>query len=158
MPFFTGEHESKIGAKRRLAINSALREELLPEDGDRFYLVLGPEKRLWLYPDGYYRKLAASLKRSILPSQPARDLSLFFAMARLLKPDGQGRVILPEKSIQRAGLVGVEGVMLVGERDHIAIWPEDEWEKNVEAKMPNYRDMLYEAAKALDAEGGTEAT
>ena len=62
MPIFTGEHEQTIGAKRRLAINSALREEQLPEDGERFYLVLGPDKHLWLYPDEYYRRLASSMK------------------------------------------------------------------------------------------------
>ena len=158
MPFFTGEHESKIGAKRRLAISSALREDMQPEDGRKFYLVLGPDKHLWLYPDEYYRKLAASMKRSILPSQQARKLSLFFAMARLLNPDSQGRIILPEKSVQRAGLQDVEAVTLVGERDHIEIWPAEDWEKHVEENIRDYGDTLYEAAQALDADGGTEAT
>jgi len=158
MPFFTGEHESKIGAKRRLAISSALREDVLPEDGQKFYLVLGPDKHLWLYPDEYYRKLAASMKRSLLPNQQARKLSLFFAMARLLKPDSQGRMILPEKSIQRAGLHNTEAVTLVGERDHIEIWPAEEWESYVEENIRDYGDTLYEAAQALDAEGGTDAS
>jgi len=158
MPFFTGEHESRIGAKRRLAIGSALREEISEGDGHQFYLVLGPEGHLWLYPDRYYRKLAQSMKRSILPSQKNRKLSLFFAMARLLKPDGQGRVILPEKSIRRAGLENVEQVTLVGEQDHVEIWPTREWEKHLEENMPNYSKALYEAAEALEAESGTDVT
>ena len=158
MPFFTGEHESKIGAKRRLAISSALREDVDPEDGDKFYLILGPDKHLWLYPDEYYRKLAANLKRSLLPSQQARKLSLFFAMARKVNPDSQGRMIIPEKSIQRAGLQDVESVMLIGQSDHIEIWPEDEWERHLEDDMPVYGDTLYEVQPALDADCGTDAS
>lgn len=149
MPFFTGEHETAIGAKRRLAINSALRDEQLPEDGEQYYLVLGPDKHLWLYPDGYYRRLASSMKRSLLPSRQVSKMSLFFAMARLLKPDSQGRVVLPEKSLQRAGLDKVEKVTLVGKGDHVEIWPSEAWEAFVEASMPSYEDMLYEAADRL---------
>lgn len=155
MPFFTGEHETAIGVKRRLAISSALREEQQPEDGEQFYLVLGPDKHLWLYPDGYYRKLASSMKRSLLPNRQVSKMSLFFAMARLLKPDSQGRVVLPEKSLQRASMENVEKVTLVGKGDHVEVWPTDEWERHVEGSMDTYEDMLYEAAERLDVEGHT---
>ncbi len=157
MPFFTGEHETAIGAKRRLAISSALRDEQQPDDGEQFYLVLGPDKHLWLYPDGYYRKLASSMKRSVLPSRQVSKMSLFFAMARLLKPDSQGRVVLPEKSLQRADMVNVEKVTLVGKGDHVEIWPTDEWEKFVDGSMASYEDMLYEAAERLEVEGQNTA-
>ena len=150
MPFFTGEHETQIGAKRRLAINSALRDEQLSEDGEQYYLVLGPDKHLWLYPDGFYRKLASTMRRSLLPDRQVSKMSLFFAMARLLKPDAQGRVVLPEKSLQRAALENVEKVTLVGKGDHIEIWPSDEWERFVDEALPSYEDMLYEAAERLD--------
>ena len=160
MPFFTGEHETTIGPKRRLAISAALREEQLPEDGEQFYLVLGPDKHLWLYPDGYYRKLASSMKRSLLPNRQVAKMSLFFAMARMLKPDNQGRVVLPEKSLQRAGIEKVENVTLVGKGDHVEIWPTEQWECYLKEHMPTYEDMLYEAASALEADGsnGTDAT
>jgi division/cell wall cluster transcriptional repressor MraZ len=152
MPFFTGEHETAIGAKRRLAIHSALRDEQLPEDGEQFYLMLGPDKRLWLYPDGYYRRLASSMKRSLLPSRQMAKMSMFFAMARLLKPDAQGRVVLPEKSLQRAGLEDAKDVTLVGKGDHIEIWPREQWNTFVDESMPGYEEMLFEAAERLDAE------
>jgi division/cell wall cluster transcriptional repressor MraZ len=153
VPFFTGEHEQTIGAKRRLAVNSALREEQQAEDGEQYYLVLGPDKHLWLYPDEYYRRLASSMKRSLLPSRQMAKMSMFFAMARLLKPDAQGRVVLPEKSLQRARLEGVENVTLVGKGDHIELWPTNEWEGFVGDALGSYEDMLYEAAEKLEAEG-----
>lgn len=152
MPFFTGEHETTIGAKRRLAISSALRDELQPEDGKEFYLTLGPDKKLWLYPDAYYRKLAGTVKRSILPSRKTANMSMFFAMARLLKPDSQGRVVLPEKSLKRAAMETVDNVTLVGKGDHIEVWPTQEWEALVDAAMDSYGDMLYEAAEVLESQ------
>lgn len=148
MALFVGEFEQVIDAKHRLAISSALREQIdLSEDGKNFILMLGPDRHLWLYPDLYYRKLLATLKRSPLPSREQRNIDLFFAMARFLKPDGQGRVVLPEKSMQRA--VVENQATLVGNNDHIEIWPADEWNSRVEAELANYGEMLYEAADKL---------
>ena len=148
MALFVGEFEQVIDAKHRLAISSALREQIdLSEDGKNFILMLGPDRHLWLYPDLYYRKLLATLKRSPLPSREQRNIDLFFAMARFLKPDAQGRVVLPEKSMQRA--VVESQATLVGNNDHIEIWPADEWNSRVEAELANYGEMLYEAADKL---------
>ena len=148
MALFVGEFEQVIDAKHRLAISSALREQIdLAEDGKNFILMLGPDRHLWLYPDLYYRKLLATLKRSPLPSREQRNIDLFFAMARFLKPDAQGRVVLPEKSMQRA--VIENQATLVGNNDHIEIWPADEWNRRVEAELANYGEMLYEAADKL---------
>lgn len=148
MALFVGEFEQVIDAKHRLAISSALREQIDPsEDGKNFILMLGPDRHLWLYPDLYYRKLLATLKRSPLPSREQRNIDLFFAMARFLKPDAQGRVVLPEKSMQRA--VVENQATLVGNNDHIEIWPADEWNSRVEAELANYGEMLYEAADKL---------
>ena len=52
MALFVGEFDQVIDAKHRLAIPSPLREPLDPkQDGTEFYLVLGPDRHLWLYPD-----------------------------------------------------------------------------------------------------------
>jgi len=153
MASFVGEFEQSIDpAKRRLAISSALREHVdVEEDGTNFFLVLGPDRHLWLYPDRYYRRLLGSLKQSPFPSRQTRKLGLLFAMARLLKPDGQGRVVLPEKSMARAILS--EDVTLVGQNDHIEIWPTDEWNARVERDLANYEDILEEASGQQGAEG-----
>lgn len=153
MALFVGEFEQSIDSKHRLAICSALREQIDPkEDGDDLFLVLGPDRHLWLYPDKYYRHLVATLKRSPLPSRETRKIDLLFAMARVLKPDSQGRVVLPEKSMQRATVA--EQVTLVGGGDHIEIWPTDEWEKHVADALPSYGDVLYQTAETM----GTDST
>ncbi len=151
MALFVGEFEQSIDAKHRLAISSALREQIVPsEDGKNLFLVLGPDLHLWLYPDLYYRKLVARLRRSPLPSRQTRKIDLLFAMARLVKPDSQGRIVLPEKSMQRA--VICEAVTLVGIFDHIEIWPTDEWEAHVAESLETYGEVLYQASEAMEVD------
>ncbi|MCJ7544811.1 MAG: hypothetical protein MUP47_09670 [Phycisphaerae bacterium] len=153
MALLIGEFESAIDAKHRLAISAALRELMDPRtDGRGFILVLGPDRHLWLYPDEYYRRLLATMRRSPLPDRSTRKIDLLFAMARALKADAQGRVVLPEKSMQRA-VIG-DRVTLVGVFDHIEIWPTDEWERHVQESLPSYGQVLDEAAEHARRETG----
>ncbi len=156
MPLFVGEFEQTIDeTKHRLAISSSFRDQIDPEeDGENFILVLGPDRHLWLYPDNYYRRLLATLKHSPLPDRQMRLTHLLTAMARVLKPDAQGRVVLPEKSMRRA--IILNEVTLVGVFDHIEIWPREEWERHVEESLPSYGQMLYEASDLARGSGAAE--
>jgi len=148
MAAFFGEFEQTIDAKHRLAIPAALRDQISPEeDGKSFVLVLGPDRHLWLYPDLAYRRMLASLRRGPLPDRQSNRLGLLFAMARIVKPDKQGRIVLPEKSMQRATIS--DSVTLAGKFEHIEIWPTDEWNQHVEDGLDGYGDMLYEAGDRL---------
>jgi len=151
MALFVGEFETTIDGKHRLAVSSEFRQQIVPDqDGQSFVLTLGPDRHLCLYPDAYYRRLLASLRRSPLPTRQGGKLTMFFGTARVVKPDAQGRIVLPEKSMSRA--VTAEKVTLVGNDDHLEIWPTEEWERHVQENMPSYGEMLYEAAERLSAE------
>lgn len=155
MALFVGEFDQVIDSKHRLAIPAALREQIVPqEDGKNLYLVLGPDRHLWLYPDLYYRGLLARFQRSPLPSRKTQRLDLLFALARLVKPDSQGRVVIPEKSLQRA-TVG-ENVTLVGKGDHVELWPTEEWEQYVEGTLPRYGEDILDAGDALTSGPDTD--
>lgn len=148
MAIFVGEFDQLIDAKHRLAIPAPLRDQIVPkEDGTSFYLVLGPDRHLWLYPDQYYRRLLQPLQRNPFPSRKAQKLDLLFALARVVKPDAQGRVVLPEKSLQRAAVA--EQVTLVGKGDHIEIWPQEDWQSYVDGRLPTYGDDLLDAGDGV---------
>ncbi|MFW6146584.1 MAG: division/cell wall cluster transcriptional repressor MraZ [Planctomycetota bacterium] len=152
MALFVGEFDQMLDEKRRLAVPAALRDQIDPQtDGEGFFLVLGSDRHLWLYPDRYYKDLMSSLKRSPLPTRSGRKMSLLFAMARQLKPDKQGRVVLPDKSLRRAD-VETE-VTLVGHDDHIEIWPRKQWEAFIAEHLPTYGETLLEMGDALSSEG-----
>ena len=151
MAAFFGEFGQTIDSKHRMAIPMALREQMDPEeDGDRFILALGPDLHLWLHPQLAYEKLLKQLRRSPLPDRDSRKIGLMFAMARVVRPDKQGRIVLPEKSMQRARVA--EAVTLVGQYDHIEIWPTEEWEQRVREDLPNYGETIYDAAERLRLE------
>ena len=70
-----------------------------------------------------------------------------FAMARLLKTDDQGRIVLPPTSIEQAGLANE--VTLVGNDDHIEIWPRDQWNTHAEKGKPDLGEVLSNASHQL---------
>ncbi len=155
MALFVGEFDQAIDSKHRLAIPAALREQIVPaEDGKNFYVVLGPDRHLWLYPDLHYRRLLSSLQQSPLPSRKAQRMDLLFALARMVKPDTQGRVVLPEKSMQRARIS--DNVTLVGKGDHVELWPTEEWEGYVAESLPGYGEHILDAGDALASAPDTD--
>ena len=76
------------------------------------------------------------------------------ALARVVKADSQGRVVLPEKSMQRA--VIADKVTLVGKGDHVELWPTEEWEKYVEQALPRYGEDVLDAGDGLSGPEGSD--
>ncbi len=149
MAFFVGEYPLSIDGKHRLAIPAGLRDGLdTDEDGKKFILVVGPDRHLWLYPEMAYRQMMAQMRQGPLPDRNRAKISLMFAMARVVKPDKQGRIVLPEKSRERARIASE--VTLVGDFDHIVIWPTEEWDAHVAEQMEGYGEAIYEQADRLN--------
>jgi MraZ protein len=146
MALLVGEFECLMDAKHRLAISSAFRDGVDPQqDGKDWVLLLGPDMHLWLYPDKLYERMLGNLRKAPLASRDSGLLTFVFAMARKLTADSQGRIVLPEKSLGRARVA--ENVTLVGGNDHIEIWPTAEWEQHVQRQLQNYPELFYQAAE-----------
>ena len=150
MASFRGEFEQVIDNKHRMALPMALRERIVPAtDGEDFVVMLSPDKHLWIYPNLAYEKVVDALVDGPLPARDSGDTTLVSAMARDMKADQQGRVVIPEKCMQRAGLKAMEPVTLVGARDHIEIWPTAEWEEHFTNSIKHYAESWYTAAERL---------
>jgi transcriptional regulator MraZ len=146
-----GDYGQTIDAKRRLPITALLREYIEPSDGANFVMVLGPNDRLWLYADQYFRRLYRELKSSDLPNEEFEAMADYFAGARMLKPDAQGRVVLPEKALEEADLT-VSEVTLVGKDDHIEVWPTEAWQQQKAQRKTNQavvKDLLSTTSRRL---------
>jgi MraZ protein len=150
MAYFVGEFETTVDTKHRLAISSEFREQINPDDdGQNFVLTLGTRRHLWLYPDRYHRQLLKNLKRSPLPSKHGTDLTIFFGTARIVRADNQGRIVLPDKSLKRSNIS--ERVTVVGNDDHLEIWPRDEWDKLVTDALEHYDEIITQASDETEA-------
>ena len=131
-PVLTGEFELNIDDKNRLLIPSEIRRSInQAEHGEGFFLVMGINRRPWLYPERYYENLVTAAPADLTPEQDLLAFDqLHFAMASRVEPDGQGRLLMPQKILKRAAIQ--KEVTLIGVRDHLEVWNRSDWETRIE--------------------------
>lgn len=137
--FFAGTHDLTIDAKNRLAIPFAIRRKLCEErDGHAFYIVPGRRPgTLALYPEKYYERLRGDLPADDVLSDEAYEYRQFeYSQSALLDPDGQGRILIPERLLKRVGLD--KEVVLIAVRDHLELWRRDDFEEFERRQWQDY--------------------
>ena len=149
MLLLTGEYELTIDEKNRLFIPARVREQISPQEyGEAFYLVLGVNRILNLYCDRYYQRIAlAEAPRTVAPDESLAFDRVNYALAGRVELDRQGRVLLSEKAMRRAGLKAQ--VTLIGVRDHLEIWNQGEWEKYLDEHLASHEQILLAARQEL---------
>ena len=145
MLILTGEYELTLDDKNRLLVPSRLREQMPSEELETgFYLTLGVNRIVSLYPDKYYQRIALAVApRTVAPDESLVFDRVNYALAGRVELDRQGRVLLNDKSLRRAGLS--DQVTLIGARDHLELWDKDQWEKYVEENLAVHEQMLLQA-------------
>jgi division/cell wall cluster transcriptional repressor MraZ len=66
-----------------------------------------------------------------------------FALASKVELDSQGRLLLNERLRKRAGLKDL--ITLVGVRDHIELWNNEDWERYLSDHMAQYQKQMSQA-------------
>ncbi|MGD9110398.1 MAG: hypothetical protein PVG93_05615 [Phycisphaerales bacterium] len=149
MLLLTGEYQHVLDDKSRVLISNKLRSQIdVDEYGGNFYLVLGANGILCLYPEKCFEKIVLAVASE--PGPPDETVAferMSFALANKVELDNQGRLLINEKLRKRAGLSN--NVTLVGSRDHIELWDADVWDKYVEGNMAQYQRQMSEARKAV---------
>jgi MraZ protein len=143
---FTGTYELSVDPKNRLSIPAGIRAGMDPErDGTRFYLVPGARKgTLALYADQYFERYAEQAHSSLDATDEKDDFEqVFYSMATALDIDRQGRVVLPQRILDYAG-VGKK-VTLAGRRDHLVIWNREDFKDFMDRNWDRYPDLLRQA-------------
>ena len=145
MLLLTGEYELNLDEKHRVFIPVRVRDQIVPEEhGEAFYVVLGVNRILSLYPDEYYQRIALAVApRMAAPDEMLVFERINFALAGRVELDRQGRLLLGEKAIRRAKLK--EQVTLIGARDHLEIWDTGQWEKYMNDHIGTHEQMLLAA-------------
>jgi MraZ protein len=143
-----GEHELTLDAKNRLLVPAEVRKSLSPErDGSAFFIVIGRNRKPWLYPENYYEHLVSLGQQELTPDEDVLAFDQFhFAMASKIPVDGQGRLLLPEKTLRRTGIE--REVTLIGAGDHLELWNRAEWEQRFEELMTRSNEITMRAKQA----------
>ena len=149
-----GEHELTIDEKNRLPIPSEIRKSINSErDGDAFFLVLGLNRKPWLYPERYYEQLVFQAQPEITPGEEQLDFAhANFALASRLEWDSQGRLLIPAKTLRRTELN--REVTLIGSGDHLEIWNRSDWDARREQILARHAEIAIRAKQARQSPHG----
>jgi MraZ protein len=145
MLLLTGEYQHVVDDKGRVLVSNKLRNQIdADEHGSNFYLVLGANGILCLYPEKYFERLVLSVAPgATAPDEAVAFERISFAMSSKIELDNQGRLLLNERLRKRAGLK--EDITLVGVRDHIELWNTQDWEQYLNDHMPQYQQQMTQA-------------
>ncbi|HUW19402.1 MAG TPA: hypothetical protein VMW16_08875 [Sedimentisphaerales bacterium] len=149
MLLLTGEYEHVVDDKSRVLISNKLRNQIDADaHGSNFYLVLGANGILCLYPERYFEQIAlAASPEGQPPDETVAFERISFALAGKVELDRQGRLLLNERLRKRAGLK--DRITLVGVRDHIELWNSEDWEQYLADHMTQYQQQVLQARQAV---------
>ena len=126
----TGQYAHTIDAKGRLFIPAKLREEL----GGTFHVTVGQDHCLSVYSDDSWNAVMDKLKT--MNYSDVKRLRPMFALAADCEPDAQGRILLPAKLREYAGLD--HDVTIIGSRSFAEIWNTEAWNANQETSDEDF--------------------
>ncbi len=117
---FKGEYTHTIDAKGRVIIPAKYREAL----GLKCVIAKGKDGALNIYTNDRWEEFDEKFKQ-MPQSDPKirRYIRDFYGNASDLEPDNNGRVMIPQKLKEYAGLK--KDVVTVGAYDHLEIWDAD---------------------------------
>lgn len=137
-----GEHAHNLDAKRRLAIPSKFRKEL----GEGAILTRGLDNCLFIFPSKYWTPFAEMLAGLSMAKQDTRSFArLFLSAAVEVEFDSLGRILIPERLKEYAGLK--KSVVVAGLFNRLEIWDEDKWNSyklNLEKNSDSIAEKLGE--------------
>lgn len=132
----TGTYTHSIDTKNRLIIPAKLKEQL----GTNITVIKDTDKCLCIYSEEEWRKYTATFE-NLTKSEAKVAARYIYSNAQQLQPDSQGRILIPQKMIEFAGIT--KNVVTVGCGKYVEIWAEERWnELNLEEEPDNFAEIL----------------
>ncbi len=155
MTRFLGEFECKLDAKGRLSLPSGLRKQLSPEAKDKFVLNRGFENCLALYPMNEWEKISAEVNQLNMYVKKNREFARYFYRgASELELDAAGRILLPKRMSEYAGID--KDIILSAWHNKIEIWSKEKFEALLNDEPKDFASLAEEVMGKLK-EGGDQS-
>lgn len=138
----TGTHPRTLDDKKRLTLPKRIREQV--GEVTQLFVTPGSDKSLWIYTQGELERLSAKLDQTPATDAEARVFRrLFFAQMEAVDLDRNGRVLIPDRLVQFAGLE--HEVVLLGVRDHLELWGAQHWKSYFDQHSPEFDKVAEQA-------------
>ena len=107
------------------------------------FVTPGPDQSLRVYTTDALQRLAEKLEQT--PARPETRVfeRLQFAQTEAIDVDRNGRILIPDRLLQFAGLK--YEVVMIGVRDHLELWDAERWQNYLAQNAPRF-DTVAEAA------------
>lgn len=136
---FTGEYNHTIDIKGRIIVPAKFRSEL----GSEFVITVGLDGCLFIYPQKEFDELATKLAQLPGTAQARKLQRYIMSSAACVEVDKQGRILIPIKLREYAGVD--KDVVFAGVNNKIEIWSKDRWdEANDFSNIDDAADALAE--------------
>ena len=123
---FYGQYQRGLDKKGRVILPARFREML---GNETIFVTKGIEKCLLLMPLEEYERRSRKMDQLSQTSKKARLFKRrFFTNTETVKPDGMGRINIPQFLREYAGLKG--DVVFAGVATHIEIWDAERWNQH----------------------------
>lgn len=134
---FLGSYTYQLDEKGRVSLPAAFRREAADQ---RFVLLQAYPPALALYPEAEWAGVEERL-RELLRHQPEARMYVLSVMAGAVEvvPDSQGRILIPSRLKEAAGLDGQ--ALLVGAIDKIEIWRPEHFEEAMQAGAGRFAEF-----------------
>lgn len=138
----TGTHPRTLDAKKRMALPKRIREQV--GEVKQLFVTPGSDQSLWVYTKDELERLTAKLNQTPVTDAEARVFRrLFFAQMEEVDLDNSGRILIPDRLMQFAGLE--HEVVLLGVQDHLEVWNAQRWQAYSSEHGPQF-DKVAEGA------------
>jgi len=123
---FYGEYSHTIDEKGRLILPSKVREVCSECGVDRFFMTRGLDKCIFMFSEEEWRSQESKFKSIPFTKKESRGFNrMFFSGAVDVRPDKQGRFIVPSYLKDYAGIK--RDTVVIGVSNRLEIWDSQSW-------------------------------
>ena len=138
-----GEYTHTLDEKDRFILPAKFRDKLKQQKNSLLFITRGLEGCLFIFTSEVWRAFEERLKTVSFTKQQSRFFNrLFFSGASEIKPDSQGRVLIP--SYLKAYAEIKREIIIVGVMDRIEIWSRKNWDKFLREQRPQFENIAQD--------------
>ena len=136
-----GEFEVTLDSKGRFLLPAGFKKQLAEGDDVRFVINRGIENCLSIYPMSSWQPLADKIDALNDFNPKVREFKrLFLNGATFVEPDSAGRVLIPARLKEHAGIEKEAVMMGIGEK--MELWDKSKYNKLFDSTTPEQLDDL----------------
>jgi MraZ protein len=141
----TGTHPRTLDDKKRLTLPKRTREQV--GEVTQLFVAPGSDQSLWIYTKDELERVSVKLDQTPATDAEARVFRrLFYAQMEEVDLDRNGRILIPDRLVQFAGLE--HEVVLLGIRDHLELWNAQRYQAYFEKHSPEFDKVAEQAFRA----------